>query len=449
MQVLNNVKRALLGDVTQEKENPILERRYEEEPYSEPGKTEEFRKKILNASMQNLKSMQSKKNRPKAMAYFDKIVTGSREEEIKKSGKKVLGYFCSFIPEEILYAADVIPIRLCAGSFDTMDVAEGILPRDVCPMVKSSFGFKVLGLPLMELCEIAVVPTSCDAKKKMGYYLADYMPVWMLHLPHKKDSDKSVKLWLEEMYDFKDAVEKFAGKKISKKALEDSTKLLRKRTDAFRRFLELRKAKLIPISEKDFLLVVYVSFFDDAERWTKNVSLLCDEIEKNIERGIGVHSKDTIRLLLTGSATIWPNFKILDIIEKAGMAIAVDQSCVGTWHLYEPVEVEEYSLPGLMQAIAERYLSPSICPCFTVNDDRFDNLTELIKAYEVDGVIYHILRLCQLFDMEAETVKKILEKENIPMLKVVTDYSKEDVGQLSTRIEAFKEMILIREEGEK
>jgi len=449
MKILRNLKHYLLGDVTDKKESTLLEKRYKKEPYTELKKKEEFRKKIFETAKEELQSMQSNPNRPKAMSYFDGIVIGSREEEIKKNGKKVIGYFCSFAPEELVYAAGAIPIRLCTGSFDTMDIAEGTLPRDICPLVKSSFGFKMLDLPYISLCDVAVIPTSCDAKKKMGYVLADYMPVWVLNVPNKKESQKAKRLWLQEIGDFKQNLEQLTGKKITKEALSKATKMLRERTSIFRRLLELRKADPAPISQKDFLLVVYASFFDDVLRWMNNVSLLCDEIEQNVKQGKGVFPKGTPRLLLTGSPIIWPNYKILSIVESTGMEIAVDQTCAGTWHLYEPVEVEEHTMQGLMEAISERYLLPSVCPCFTVNDDRYDNFSELLKSYNIEGVLYHVLRLCQLFDMESETVKSISESENIPMLKIVTDYSKEDMGQLGTRIEAFKEMIMIREGKQK
>ena len=444
MKIFDNVRESLLGDVIEKKENTLLEKRYGSEPYYEPKKTEEARKRILESGMKNLESMRKTKNRPKAMAYFEKIALGQREPEIANSQKKKIGYFCSFIPEEFIYAAGAIPIRLCTGSVETMDIAEGILPRDVCPLVKSAFGFKILELSYMSLCDVVVVPASCDAKKKMAYMLADYMPIWVLNLPNKKEGDKSKRLWEGEMRDLKDNIEELTGNKITRKNLAESTKMLRKRTSIFRRLLELRKADPVPLSEKDFLLVIYASFVDDAKRWMENVSLLCDELDQIVKAGKGICVKGTPRLLLTGSPIIWPNYKILDIVEKTGMTIAVDQTCAGTWHLYEPVEVEENSMKGLLEAIAERYLLPSVCPCFTANDDRYDNLTDLIKTYDVDGVLYHVLRLCQLFDIEAETVKHMLEKANIPMLKIVTDYSKEDVGQLGTRVEAFKEMILIR-----
>lgn len=152
------------------------------------------------------------------------------------------------------------------------------------------------------------------------------------------------------------------------------------------------------------------------------------------------------RILLTGSPIIWPNYKILDIAEDSGLNIVIDQLCSGTEYLYEPVEVDEHTHEDMLSAIAERYLLPSVCPVFLTADDRNDRILEMVEQFKVEGVLYHILRLCQLFDIESEGIRYALEEKEIPMLKISTEYSHEDVEQLRTRIEAFREMLTARRE---
>jgi benzoyl-CoA reductase/2-hydroxyglutaryl-CoA dehydratase subunit BcrC/BadD/HgdB len=98
-------------------------------------------------------------------------------------------------------------------------------------------------------------------------------------------------------------------------------------------------------------------------------------------------------------------------------------------------------MKAMIEAIADKALLPSVCPVFTHSDDRMDRLLELIEQYNANGVIYHVLRLCQVFDFEYAKVSKILEKKGVPLLRIETEYSEEDAGQIRTRIEAFIEMM--------
>ncbi|HAW49826.1 TPA: hypothetical protein DCX16_02605 [bacterium] len=138
---------------------------------------------------------------------------------------------------------------------------------------------------------------------------------------------------------------------------------------------------------------------------------------------------------------IWPNYKLLNIIEESGATVIADELCSGTRMLYDPVEVDEWTEKAMITGIAYRYLLPSTCPCFTESNDRMDRILDLLNEFNVEGVIYHSLRLCQLYDIEFYRVKQVLKDKDIPLLNIHTDYSLEDTEQIKTRIEAFLEMI--------
>ena len=95
--------------------------------------------------MKNLELMKKIPNRPKSMEYFDNVIKSWATGEIKKNGKKVIGYFCNFAPEELIYAADAIPVRLCSGFFESSEIVEEVLPRDICPLIRSTFGMAFSG----------------------------------------------------------------------------------------------------------------------------------------------------------------------------------------------------------------------------------------------------------------------------------------------------------------
>jgi benzoyl-CoA reductase/2-hydroxyglutaryl-CoA dehydratase subunit BcrC/BadD/HgdB len=442
--MLRKIKKFLKESEYEEEEE---EKKYSTKPVLKPGKKKEFRKIFLEASKRNIKAMKGVTNRVKSMQYYDEIILSEKRikeiENFKRDGGKVIGTFCNLVPEELIYAAGAIPIRLCAGFYDTIHPAEEILPKDICPLIKSSLGFKILELPYFELCDVIAMLTVCDGKKKLGDILANYLPVWMLQLPNTKDAPQSKEFWLIEVKLFKKKIERVTGRKITYDKLKQAIELLHKRTEVFRRLYEIRKSKRPVITERDTLLVIQASFYDDIRRWIEKTERLCDELEGSIKNGKAICDEKTPRLLLAGAPIIFPNYKLLNIIEEFAIVVA-DEMCSGTQQLYNPVEVDEWTMGGMLKAVAERYLLPSICPCFTKSDDRMDRLLQMREDFEVDGVIYHQLRLCQLYDMEFNKVKEVFESEGIPILRIQTDYSEEDVEQIRTRVEAFLEMIKAR-----
>jgi benzoyl-CoA reductase/2-hydroxyglutaryl-CoA dehydratase subunit BcrC/BadD/HgdB len=384
--------------------------------------------------------------RPKAIAYFDRhLTTDERLKELqrlKKSGTKLIGTFCNMVPDELIYAAGAVPIRLCSGCFEAVKPGEENFPRDCCSLIKAAVGFAVADQPYFSMCDAIIIPSTCDGKKKLGEVLDDYRPVWMLSLPHDKDRQVSKDSWQSEIRILKKRLENLTGNALGRRELREAIVRTRARYDIMRTLLELRKNDPSVISGTDALIVVQSAFSDDLERWVGHTRKLCTELEGRARQEQA--SDKRVRILLTGSPVIIPNFKIPLTIEHFDAVIAVDETCAGTQFLYDPVEVDEWTMSDMMRAISERYLMPSVCPCFIKSEDRIDRLLELKNAYRIDGIISHTQRLCLLFDVESMKVRRVMEEQGIPFLSVNTDYSREDLGQLRTRIEAFIEILHTR-----
>ena len=404
-----------------------------------------YSKKVFDENRIVIEKLKKFKNRSKKLNYFDELhITDKRIKELiehKKSGGKVIGTFCNLVPEELIYAAGAVPVRLCSGCNHSISPAEEMFPRDSCSLIKSSFGFAVTDDHYMKLCDVIIMPATCDGKKKLGEILNDYKPVWMLDLPQNKEREISKKYWLSEIRILKKRIEKLTGNKINKSELKNAIELLHERYDVIRDFQEVRKSLSPVILGSDFFIVIQAAFFDDIKRWIENTRELIDDLNNNIENNLLVKDKNDLRLLLTGAPIILPNFKIPEMIEEFEAFIAIDETCAGSQFIYDPVVVEEWTLSEMLSAIAERYLMPSVCPCFIKSEDRIDKIMTLIEDFKVDAVIYHTLRLCLLFDVESMRVSSVLEENDIPFLHLNTDYSKEDLGQLRTRIEAFIEIL--------
>ena len=379
------------------------------------------------------------------MGFFDFVVGdihGIRVRELREhaaKGGKVVATYCVFVPEELVWAAGAIPVGLCAGTQFSIPLAEEVLPRNTCALIKSSFGFKLGRIcPYVQASDLIVGETTCDGKKKMFELLAEIHPVYVMEVPHKK-TPQARALWLEEVKAFKGVIEKLTGHKITAASLSDATTLVNERRRALQRLYSLRRARPAPISGKDALLVTQVSFYDDVKRCAQQVNALCDELEKRVAAGEGAAPADAPRILVSGSPMAIPNWKLHHLLESAGAVVVAEESCTGT-RLFNDLVRPEKSLDDQLTAIAERYMNIH-CACFTPNQERLDDVVRMAREYDVDGVIHYNLQFCHTYANEAVSVKRRLDKEGIPLLRIETDYSDADTGQLKTRIEAFLEMV--------
>jgi benzoyl-CoA reductase/2-hydroxyglutaryl-CoA dehydratase subunit BcrC/BadD/HgdB len=169
------------------------------------------------------------------------------------------------------------------------------------------------------------------------------------------------------------------------------------------------------------------------------LNALCDELDKRVAAGHGVAPAKAPRILISGSPMAIPNWKLHHLIESLGAVVVCEESCTGTRFFSDLVEPAHKSLDAQLKAIADRYMNIH-CACFTPNDERMDDVVRLAREYQVDGVIHYNLMFCHTYANEAVRMEKRLKQENIPILRVETDYG-DDSGQLKTRIEAFLEII--------
>lgn len=387
----------------------------------------------------------SQKDRPAGMGYFDFVISevhGLRIEEIlraKAEGRKVVGTFCVYVPEEIVLAAGGVCIGLCAGAEVGSAEAERFIPRNTCALIKAFMGFKLAGLcPYVESTDLIVGETTCDGKKK-AYEIFDDITgkVYVMEIPNMKNPEDR-KLWLGEVGRFKEKMEELSGKSITLEALKEAASVVNAKRKALQRLSRLRAADPAPISGLDALLINQVSFYDDPLRFTDMVNKLCDELDERVRKGQGVAPKGTARVLVSGSPMAIPNWKLPAIVEGSGAVIVGEESCIGERNYRELLDEGFSTVQEGLEKIASRYLSVD-CACFTPNSERPENVKSMVKALHADGVIHYSLQFCTPYMMEAHKVEGTMD--GVPFMRIETDYSLEDMGQLKTRVEAFLEMI--------
>jgi benzoyl-CoA reductase/2-hydroxyglutaryl-CoA dehydratase subunit BcrC/BadD/HgdB len=389
----------------------------------------------------------SQKNRPEGMKYFDFVMSevhGLRIKELmdaRGQGRIVVGSYCVFVPEELILAVDGISVGLCAGAEFNFEGAEEVIPRNLCPLIKSAFGFKRgLVCPYVEASDIIVGENTCDGKKKAYEVLGPMVrDLYVIDLPQTK-SDSGKKLLREEYRTFMAKLEDKSARQITLDSLKKGIAITNAKRQAVGRLAELRKADPAPISGLDALLVNQVFFYDDPVRFTASVNTLCDELEERVKKGEGVFPKGTPRLVISGCPMAVPNWKVPFIIESSGAVIVGEESCVGERGARWLTADNGASVAELLDAITERYFNID-CAVFTPNPSRLQHVEEMFARYNARGVVHYSLQFCHPYIVESGPVEKDLEGSDIPVLRLETDYSQEDAGQIKTRVEAFLERI--------
>jgi benzoyl-CoA reductase/2-hydroxyglutaryl-CoA dehydratase subunit BcrC/BadD/HgdB len=400
---------------------------------------------ILGGAYQDI--FLSQKNRPNGMKYFDFVMSevhGLRIKELvnaKAEGRIVVGSYCVFVPEELILAVDGVSVGLCAGAEFNFEGAEEVLPRNLCPLIKSAFGFKRgLVCPYVEASDIIVGENTCDGKKKAYEVLSPMVKdLYVIDLPQMK-SETGKMLLREEYLKFMGKLEDASGRKITTESLRKGIEIANAKRKAVKRLAELRRADPAPISGLDALLVNQVFFYDDPLRFTDSVNALCDELEERVKKGEGVFPKGTARVLMSGCPMAVPSWKVPLIIETSGGVIVGEESCVGERGTQWLTEDKGKTVPEMLDNITERYFKID-CAVFTPNPTRVDHVKDMFARYNARGVIHYSLQFCHPYIVESGPAEAELEKSGIPVLRLETDYSQEDAGQIKTRVEAFLERI--------
>lgn len=382
------------------------------------------------------------KNRPMAMKLFDTALHDSHGQRVKEiidyrsAGGKSIGSFCIYVPDEITMAAGVLNIPLCGGSGFTLDYADKVLPRDICPLVRSTFGMAISGTcPYKTLKDMVLGETTCDAKKKTW----DLFDITSLEVPQKKNRiDRD--LWLSEVKGFRERVEKLSGIQVTEGKLREAIIRQNRKRDILSRINRFRKNEDPPISGLDCLLISQVALNMDTDAFIHAGENLIDELENREKQNISAYETPGVRVLMAGTPSPMGFAKVHAAAEMSGLRVVMDESCTGIRYARNNVPEDLETVEEMIEAIADRYFDID-CACFSPNTERFDNIDGLIDDYKVQGVVHNVLQYCHGFNVEAGKLDARLEEKGIPSIKIVTDYSQEDTEQIKLRLESFRGIV--------
>lgn len=409
---------------------------------------ERFQSKSAFIAAKYLRRMDELSGRPDSLTPFmDMLKKVHIEfETIASDSKKTIGTYCMMVPQELIYAAGAKSVKLCSGSFTGFSIGEDITPRDACPLVKAVAGMQEIGnLPPYSDCDMVIVPITCDCKKKLASMLSETIPVHAMQIPSIRQSDELLELYLEELYEIIPLLEELTGNKITFDSLMDGVQAIGNAQLEMTRFIKLKRENSMLMRGTHTMAVMNAFSFMDIDLWTKNMKKLNDELEERQKNEYVITRKKLPRIMITGSPVVFPNIKLPLLIEEMGGALIADETCMGERFLYDPLAVCDETFDGYMRAMATRSIRPCTCPSFSDSSTRLYRLKQMVKDYKVEGVVYHVLRGCLVYDFEYQLIEEEMGKLGIPVIRVETDYNEEDIEQLRIRIEAFIELIKLRD----
>ena len=361
-------------------------------------------------------------------------------KELKESGVPIVGTYCTFTPWELINAAGGVAVSLCSTSDKPIAAAEQHLPRNLCPLIKSSYGFALTDTcPYFHFCDMVIGETTCDGKKKMYEYLAELRPTHVMQLPQTTDHPMSLELWKYEVLRLKKKLEETFGVEITEEKLRASIALRNRMHATMMRFYDLSLLPTPAVTGREIMLVSdFLKFTFDYEESMALVRELTQKLTENYEDGERRVSPDAKRILITGCPMGKSLEKVADAIESpdCGGVIVGFENCGNL--KCSSIPVSEGKNP--IDAISEKYLSIP-CSVMSPNNARIDLICKYTKKYWAEGVVDVILQACHTYSVESRAVREALRERGISYMSVETDYSQGDTGALATRFGAFVEML--------
>ncbi|MBN1919394.1 MAG: 2-hydroxyacyl-CoA dehydratase [Verrucomicrobia bacterium] len=352
----------------------------------------------------------------------------------KAEGRPVVGIMCEYTPRELIMAAGAVPVCLCGGSEKTIADAEHDLPANLCPLIKSTYGYHVQGSnPFIEMADLLVAETTCDGKKKMYELMGQTRPMVVLELPQKPNDPDAFTHWERELHKLKSELERRFGVEITDCKLRAAVETMNTERALRRSLADLMKADSPPLTGRELL-----------ELKSSISGIRCDF--KQYERALGTlpgrqavpDAATRVRVLMTGVPMAHGAERVLDIIESHGGLVVAMESCVGLKPILDDVRLNG---GGLMHALAEKYFTLP-CSVMTTNDRRLDTLATLAAGYRAQCVVELVWQACLTYDVETYRIRQLAEEKlGVPYLRIETDYSPSDSARIGVRVEALFETV--------
>ncbi|MCE5198008.1 MAG: double-cubane-cluster-containing anaerobic reductase [Armatimonadota bacterium] len=368
--------------------------------------------------------------------WFENMIDNCYDYAIdaKSNSRPIVGIMCEYAPRELIMAAGGVPVCLCGGSAKTIPAAEDYLPANLCPLIKSTFGYHITKTnPFLEMADLVVAETTCDGKKKMFELMAETKAVHLMELPQKQDDSEAFEHWVTEIHKLKAELETRFDVQITPEKIREASRIMNRERNLRRGLAGLMKADAPPLTGRQLLNFksIISGIPTDLEKYEEAAEIL-----RSHSRNGDMSSR--VRVLLTGVPVVHGAERVVDIIEESGGLIVCMENCTGLKPILEDVDL---NAADPIRALAKKYFHIH-CAVMTRNTRRIDYLRALTAEYRAECVIDLVWQACVTYDIESYQVRRLAEQElHVPYLRIETDYSPSDSARIAVRVEALFETL--------
>ena len=369
----------------------------------------------------------------KTIKIFEELLESPQNRLVEQSvenGCIPIGYSCSFVPEALLMADKLFPVRLHAPGLAGTELADNYLSCFVCSYARGLLEFAMDGR--YDFLKGWVFVPSCAHMQRLYdnlEYLQKHDFSHILDVPRKVNKDTLV--WMAE--ELQNLAEKLAGHfgvDMSDASLRKAMEQWNEFADAIRSIGELRKKPNPPITGTEFHQMVMASLASPKDLILPYIL----DFKKELEQREGIKNSRA-RLMVVGGHLHDPEF--IKVIESQGCVVVADRFCTGTIPGFKPIEINN---GNPYKILAEYTFAKTLCPRMMEDfDRRLNTIIDTVKEYHVDGVVLEIIKFCDLWGVDAMPLVSALRDKGIPVLKLEREYRLGGEGQLRTRVQAFIE----------
>ena len=352
----------------------------------------------------------------------------------KEQGKKVIAFQCAYMPEEVIWAAGALPVRLTGSAGEiALEDANAYMYVNTCSFVRTCLEMVLGGQ--YDFVDGFVLGATCDCSRRLADVWKHFSLTPFVHVltVPRKMTEWAYDLYGEEIRGFRDSLADFLDVQITDKALWDAIDLYNQRRALFRQLHELKKMDCPPITGSETLEVLNASLRMPPDQFVPLLNRLVEEASSG-QRTV----QGKFRLLVNGSPMNNPEF--VQAIEELGGLVVIDELCTGIRYWWEGVD----PAADPITAITRRYLHNFPCPRMEPSEDRAQRAMKIARDYRIDGVVTEMVRYCVPWTMEQPLQRMTFEEWGIPVLELDLEYGTAGTGPIRTRIQAFMEMLETR-----
>lgn len=347
----------------------------------------------------------------------------------KRRDKRVVGWSCTYTPEEIICAADALPVMIF-GDLESTKLADAFLPRNVCSFARSCFDVALRGdYNYLDGYVVSYCCDNCGKIYDLWRYQTEVPYFYFINTPHT-NTEKAHVFFYEELRRFRDSLENALGNQISDESLRNAIKIYNENRILLKRAYDLRRKDPPLISGVEALEITLSSMVTPKIEHNQLLNQLLKEVASRRD-----FPKEGIRLLVTGSEM--DNTELIRLVEDLGGSVVADDLSTGTryfWNLVDPA-------PDPLRALSKRYLDMIPSPFMYQYEERFKHVKKMVKRYDVEGAIIFVLKFCDTHLFDAPLLVEELKELGLPVLYLEWEHSMGGIAQLKTRVEAFIEMV--------